>query len=141
MARRTRPTRPPVARQVRTKYRPQMGNIPVNDDPHGPMEGEAIIRRLNSYLLKVEGLIQTMDIDDPRSMLLALDQARKTCESLGKLYLDVMRAQLDVEVQIEFRRIVMAAINSTAPDVAKRIISEIRARAASHGVLGVHEKT
>jgi hypothetical protein len=54
---------------------------------------------------------------------------------MARLYLDIMQAQLDLTVQNEFRRIVMEAINATAPEVRQRIIAEIQARAAVFGVL------
>lgn len=140
MARKIRPITQTVVRHARPKPRPQQGALPAKEEPSKISEGEAIIHRLNSYLLKVEGLIQTMDLDDPRSMLLAIDQARKTCETLAKLYLDIIKAQIDVKVQNEFRQIVLDAINSTAPDVRQRIVSEIRSRAATCGVLGGYEE-
>ncbi len=104
--------------------------------PHGDVhKGQAIINRLNSYLLQVEAIIEAGEPSDIRGTLLALDQARKTCETMARLYLDVMQAQLDLTVQTEFRRIVMEAINATAPEVRQRIVAEIQARASVFGAL------
>ena len=95
-----------------------------------------LTERLEAYLGRVEGILDGIDDSDPRNKIGAIDQARKTCESIAKIHLDLMRAQLDVQVQQEFRRIVMEAINDTAPEVRQRIVSEIQSRARAFGVLG-----
>jgi len=62
-------------------------------------------------------------------MLLAFDQTKKTCETMAKLYLDVIQAQFDLTVQNEFRHIVMEAINVTTPEVRQRILAKTKSRA------------
>ena len=105
---------------------------------HGDdLDSSGITRRLESYLGVVETILEGIPDDDPKAQLAAIDQARKTCESIAKMHLDIMRAQLDVQVQHEFRQIVMEAINEAAPDVRQRIIQEIQSRARAFGVLGM----
>ena len=103
------------------------------------LDGPTLIARLNHYLTQIETLIHTPDPTDPKKLrvsLAALDQARKTVETMSKLYLDVMKAQLDAEVQGEFRRIVMECINAADPATRQRIIAEIQSRTAIFGTLG-----
>ncbi len=103
------------------------------------LDGPTLIARLNNYLTQIETLIHTPDPTDPKKLrvsLAALDQARKTVETMSKLYLDVMKAQLDAEVQGEFRRIVMECINAADPATRQRIIAEIQSRTAIFGTLG-----
>jgi len=103
------------------------------------LDGSLLISRLNRYLTLVEGLIVQENPKDPKSMrvsLSALDQARKTVETMTKLYLDMMQAQLDADVQSEFRRIVMEAINAADPATRQRIVVEIQSRAAVFGTVG-----
>jgi hypothetical protein len=95
-----------------------------------------ITRRLGMYLDLTEGILAGIAVGDHKLKLLALDQARKNCETIAKLHLDIMRAQLDVQVQAEFRQIVMEAINDTAPAVRQRILDQIQSRARTLGVLG-----
>lgn len=103
----------------------------------GVVDGGTIIARLQEYLRQVETIISSNpDPADVRTTLMALDQARKTCETMAKLYLEIMQAQLDASVQAEFRRIVLEAINAADPATRQRIVDEITARAALFGALG-----
>lgn len=108
----------------------------AQDAPGDALDGQAIISRLNNYLRQVEAIIAAGEPSDIRGMLLALDQARKVCETMAKLYLDIMQAQLDLNVQNEFRRIVIEAVNAADPATRERIVAEIQTRAAVFGVLG-----
>ena len=108
----------------------------AQEAPDELLSGQAIVARLNGYLSTVEEIIEAGAPGDIRGMLLALDQARKTCETMAKLYLDSMKVQLGTKVQAEFQRIVIEEINATAPDVRRRIVAEIQSRAAVFGVFG-----
>lgn len=125
------------AKELAAKKKSDEARVSLLDDQQDEaLAGDAIVQRLNAYLKRVEELIEAAPADDLRGALLALDQARKTCETMSKLYLDIMKAQLDASVQSEFRRIVMEAINAADPATRQRIIAEIQSRAAVFGTLG-----
>lgn len=98
-------------------------------------DGDDLLMRLRSYLGRVELLFDNPVFQtDIKAAVLVLDQARKTCETLARLYLDIMRAQSDVTAQNQFRESVLEAIGEVDDGVRQKIVRAIKRRAELLGI-------